>query len=110
LVSYMPRAMKAGARCLTEVRVDRLLIEGGRCVGVVGRSPDPRTRRYTKHVTVRARAVVVACGAVHTPNLLLAHRLGRPSRQLGRNFLCHPNAKVIALYPFDVNASQGVSQ
>src|SRR5690606_24774179 len=32
LVSYMPRALAAGARCLTEVRVESLLVEKGRCV------------------------------------------------------------------------------
>src|SRR5207237_7300532 len=35
LVRYMPRAFAAGARCLTELRADRLLIERGRGVGVV---------------------------------------------------------------------------
>lgn len=110
LVSYLPRAFARGARCLTEVRVERLWVEGGRCVGVRGRAIDPRTRRMGPEVRVRARATVVAAGAVQTPYLLLAHRLGRPSGQLGRNFLCHPNAKVLGLYPFDVNAWQGVSQ
>jgi len=110
LVSYMPRAMRAGARCLTEVRVDRLIIERGRCVGVQGRSPNPRTQKPDREVRVRARAVVVACGAIHTPYLLLGHRLGRHSGQLGRNFLCHPNAKVIAVYPHDLRSWQGVSQ
>jgi len=110
LVSYMPRAMAAGARCLTELRVERLLIEGGRAVGVVARAVDPRTRRPGPEVRVRARAVVVACGAVQTPFLLLQHGLGRPSRQLGKNFLCHPNAKVVAIYPHDVRGWRGVSQ
>ena len=110
LVSYMPRAMRAGARCLTEVRVERLLIEGGRCVGVIGRAIDPRTARPTRTVTVRALAVVVACGAVQTPYLLLKHRLGRPSGQLGRNFLCHPNTKLLAVFPFQVSGWKGVSQ
>ncbi len=110
LVSYMPRAMKAGAECITEVRVERLLIEGGRAVGVVGRAIDPRTRRLTKKITVRARAVVISCGAVQTPVLLQRHRLGRPSRQLGKNFHCHPNAKVLAVYPQDVDGWKGVSQ
>ena len=109
-VSYMPRAMEAGARCLTEIRVDRLLIEGGRCVGVVGHAQDPRTRRGTVEVTVRARAVVISCGAVQTPYLLLRHRLGRPSGQLGRNFLIHPNAKLVAFYPHEVRGWQGMSQ
>ncbi|MDH5490702.1 MAG: GMC family oxidoreductase [Myxococcales bacterium] len=110
LVSYMPRAIAAGARCLTEVKATKLIIEGGRCVGVEGRAINPRTRRQDKRVRIRAKAVVVACGAVQTPTLLLRHGLGRPSGQLGRNFTCHPNAKVLAVYPFEVRAWQGVNQ
>lgn len=110
LVSYMPRAMKAGARCLTELRIVRLLIRGGRCVGAVGRVVDPQTRKSGARVTIHAHATIVAGGAIQTPLLLKRHRLGKPSGQLGRNFLCHPNAKVMALYPGEVNAWQGVSQ
>ena len=110
LLSYMPRALSSGARCLTEVRAHRLWIEGGRCVGVFGKAINPRTREEDIDVRVRAKAVVVSCGAVQTPFLLLGHRLGRPSRQLGKNFLCHPNAKVLATYPSDLYAWQGVSQ
>jgi choline dehydrogenase-like flavoprotein len=110
LVTFMPTAMAAGARCLTEIRVDRLIIEGGRCVGVAGHAIDPRTMRRATPVEVRASAVVIACGAIQTPHLLLKHRLSRQSGQLGRNFLCHPNVKLIGLFPFDVKAWQGVAQ
>lgn len=110
LVSYMPRAMQAGATCMTEVRIVRLLIERGRCVGAVGRAIDPVTRRRSRKVVIRANATVVSGGAVQTPLLLHRHRLGRRSGQLGRNFLCHPNVKVLAIYPGEVNAWQGVSQ
>ena len=110
LVSYMPIAMAAGARCLTEVRIERLIIKGGKCVGAAGHAVNPVTRRLDQEVTIRADKVVVACGAVQTPYLLLRHKLGRPSKQLGRNFLCHPNAKVLAFYPHEVRASEGVSQ
>src|SRR5205823_751179 len=92
LVSYIPRALAAAARCLTEVRVDRLLIEGGRCVGVAGMAVNPRTRNRDRAIEVRARAVIVAAGAIQTPYLLRRHGLGRPSRRLGKNLLCHPNA------------------
>jgi choline dehydrogenase-like flavoprotein len=106
----MPKAMAAGARCLTQIRVSRLLIENGRAVGIVGHAVNPRTRKADREITIRARAVIVACGAVQTPFLLLGHKLGRPSKQLGKNFLCHPNAKVLAVYPRDVHAWKGVSQ
>jgi choline dehydrogenase-like flavoprotein len=110
LVSYLPRAFEAGAECLTDVRVERLLIENGRCRGVVGRAIDPVTREPTSTVTVRARAVVVSCGAVQTPYLLSRHRAVRRNAWLGKNFTCHPNAKVLAIYPFEVEAWKGVSQ
>ena len=110
LVSYLPRAFAKGARCLTDVRVLRLIVREGRCLGVAGRSIDPLTRKPDVEVRVHARAVVVAAGAVQTPLLLLGHKLGRPSKRLGKNFLCHPNAKVLAVYPFDVKGWQGVSQ
>ncbi len=110
LLSYMPRALSFGARCLTEVRIHRLWIEKGRCVGVIGKAVNPRTRRSDIDIRVRSKAVVISGGAVQTPYLLLGHRLGRRNPQLGKNFLCHPNAKVVAFYPFDVQAWQGVSQ
>ncbi|MBX3185083.1 MAG: GMC family oxidoreductase [Polyangiaceae bacterium] len=110
LVTYLPRAFERGAVCLTEVRVEKLLIEGGRAVGVVGRAINPRTRRADRTVRVRARAVIIACGAVQTPLLLARHGLGKPSGQLGKNFLCHPNAKVLAVYPQKVDGWKGVSQ
>jgi len=110
LLGYMPRALSAGARCMTEVRAHQLWIEHGRCVGVLGKAINPSSREEDIDVRVRAKAVVVACGAIQTPFLLLRHRLGRPSRQLGKNFLCHPNTKVVAVYPTDLYAWQGVSQ
>jgi len=110
LVSYMPIALEHGARCLTEVRVHSLWIDGGRCIGVIGRAINPRTREEDIDIRVHAKAVVVSCGAIQTPFLLLRHRLGRPSGQLGKNFLCHPNTKVVAVYPHDIHAWKGVSQ
>ncbi len=110
LLSYLPDAFKAGATCLTELRVERLLLENGRCVGVRARGINPRTRRGDRPVEIRARAVVISCGAIQTPFLLKRDRASRKSDQLGRNLLLHPNAKVVAVYPFDVESWKGVSQ
>jgi choline dehydrogenase-like flavoprotein len=110
LVSYMPKAFEAGANCLTQVRVDNLIIENGRCVGVEGRAVNPRTMKGDVKVSIRARAVIIACGAIQTPLLLQKHRLGRPSGQLGKHFLCHPNVKMVGIFPYEVDAWKGVSQ
>ncbi len=110
LVTYVPRAIAAGARCLTETRVEALRIDSGRCVGVEARGYDPRTRKLDRRILVRSRAVVVAGGAVQTPYLLLKHGLGRPSGRLGKNLTVHPNAKVLPIYPFPIKGWQGVNQ
>ncbi|HEY1555193.1 MAG TPA: GMC family oxidoreductase N-terminal domain-containing protein, partial [Kofleriaceae bacterium] len=64
LVSYLPRALHFGARVYADVRVDRVTFHGKRANGVIGRSAAGH------NVVVRAKLVVSACGAIHTPALL----------------------------------------
>jgi choline dehydrogenase-like flavoprotein len=108
LVTYFPRALEHGARCLTEVKIDRLLMERGRCVGVAGHALNPRTRAFDRPIEIHARATIIACGAIQTPFLLLGQGIG--GREMGRNLSCHPNAKVLAVYPHDIHGWKGVSQ
>jgi choline dehydrogenase-like flavoprotein len=110
LVTYVPRTLAAGGRIFSGCRVERVLTAGGRARGVVARFRDPETRRRGPKLTVRAKVVVLACGAIQTPSLLLANRLANSSDQVGRNFLCHPNAKVVGVYDRDVQAWKGVIQ
>ena len=58
----------------------------------------PRRGARGPKLTVRAKIVVLACGAVQTPALLLRNGLTNSSDQVGRNFLCHPNAKVVGIF------------
>jgi choline dehydrogenase-like flavoprotein len=110
LVTYVPRTLAAGGRIYSGCRVERVLMSGGRARGVVARFRDPETGRRGPKLTVYAKVVVLACGAIQTPSLLLANRLANSSDQVGRNFLCHPNAKVVGVYDRDVQAWKGVIQ
>jgi choline dehydrogenase-like flavoprotein len=120
-VSYLPRAVAAGARLRAGVEAQRLLVENGRAVGVecavsaamrhkvrVGgsaRVAGPGGRRFT----VRARrAVVVAGGALGTPELLLRSGLGGAA--VGRNLHIHPACWVGARYEEEVRGWEGVMQ
>jgi choline dehydrogenase-like flavoprotein len=107
-VSYLPRAVAAGARLRTGVEARRVLVEGGRVAGVscaVATGGNDRQRPYT----VRARlATVVAGGALGTPELLLRSGLG--GRQAGRNLHIHPACWVGARYEEDVRGWEGVMQ
>ncbi len=45
---------------------------------------------------MRARAVVLACGAIETPLMLLDHRLG--GAEVGRHLALHPVVSVLGWY------------
>lgn len=109
LVSYVPRALHFGARLLSDVKVERILLHGKRAIGVAGRvvgegeRPGPR-------VTVRAKLVVAACGAIQTPALLARSGVRSPSGRLGHNLSLHPNVKLVATFDEPVRGWEGVHQ
>ena len=110
LVTYVPRALARGARLYAGCKAERVLTHAGRASGVVARFRDPETGRKGPRLTVHADVVVLACGAIQTPALLLRNRLANSSGQVGRNFLCHPNAKAVAVYDHDVVGWKGTIQ
>jgi choline dehydrogenase-like flavoprotein len=106
-VSYLPRAVAAGARIRTGVEARRLLVEDGRAVGVQGLAGGGNGSR--RPFTVRARrATIVAGGAFGTPELLIRSGLG--GGQVGRNLHIHPACWVGAKYEEEVRGWEGVMQ
>jgi choline dehydrogenase-like flavoprotein len=98
-VSYVPRAVAAGARLRTGAEARRVLVEDGRAAGV----------ECAGGRTVRARrATVLAGGAFGTPELLLRSGLG--GEQAGRNLHLHPAAWIGARYEEEVRGWEGVMQ
>lgn len=95
-VSELPRAVAAGARVRANARVDRILVERGRACGV---AIGPRR--------VYARAVVIAAGAVGTPELLLRQGL---DGGVGTNLHVQPACWVGARFSEDVRGWAGVMQ
>lgn len=109
LVSYIPRALHFGARVYSDVRAERLVWRGKRAVGVLGRSVRADGSRG-EQVLVRAKLVIVACGAIHTPALLRRSGLRSPSGRLGHNLSLHPNVKLSAIFDEEVRGWEGVHQ
>src|SRR5439155_10635092 len=109
-VSYVPRALAAGARLFTRCRVDQVLLSAGKAMGVVGRFIDADERETGHELRVLARHVVVACGALLTPALLERSGIPDPSGVRGRNLHIHPATRVAALYDDEVRGWQEVPQ
>ena len=107
-VSYVPLALKAGATLFTGLRAERVMVDGGRAVGVVATARLPGGDRRT--LTIRARATVVSCGSLLTPLLLEASGIGTSSGQLGRNLSIHPALGVMALFDEKIDGGNSIPQ
>jgi choline dehydrogenase-like flavoprotein len=91
-VTYVPDALRAGARLFTGLRAHTVLRDGNRAGGLIA-SP----RGGGPALTVRADAVVSACGSVSGVPFLKG--IGLKNRHLGRHLTLHPAAKIAALMP-----------
>ena len=109
-ISYLPRAQRHGATIYTHTRAERVIVQDGRARGIVAGLIDPAGGERKAGLTVNAKVVVIAAGAVHTPALLQANGLANRSGQLGRNLRIHPAAGIGAWMPEDVFGWRGTLQ
>ena len=94
-ISWVPRALRAGAGLYTGLPVSRILMRGNRAVGVVAQGQD--RHGAPRKVEIRSKAVVVAAGSLHTPLLLQRNGIRLP--MLGKNLSIHPALGVIVRLP-----------
>lgn len=100
--NWLHTATKAGATIVTEARASKVLVEGGRAVGIAGEFG-------SKSFEVRASTVVLAGGAFGTPTLLMRSGLGHPDH-VGRHLHLHPSCGTFGFFDFDVRLWDGATQ
>ena len=93
--TYLADAARCGSRLVARCDVERILVERGRATGVIASVPGPDGARHT--ITVRAKVVVAACGAVNTPALLARSGIGGAA--VGRGLRLHPATAVAGIFP-----------
>ena len=103
LLTFLRDAHDNGARFISGCHVERVLIQGGRAVGV-----EARVSPGGHRVVVRAPKVVVAGGSIESPALLLRSGLDNP--QIGRHLRLHPVAVVAGFYDHPIRAWDGSPQ
>jgi choline dehydrogenase-like flavoprotein len=107
LNTYLRDAYDNGAVIVPQTKADQVCVEDGRACGVAATWSDPESGE-TRSVTVRAPQVVVACGALETPALLLRSGIGGPA--VGQNLYLHPSAGLFGVYAKDQQAWWGPPQ
>jgi len=100
--TWLVDAQAKGARLVTETRAQRVRIEAGAATGVEARS------RAGFRVTIRCKRVIVACGAIHTPALLL--RSGLRNENIGRHLHLHPVSNVCGVFEEEIRPWEGTMQ
>lgn len=110
-VSYVPAAIRAGARVLTSCQVQEVMGLGRKVSGVQGQVVEPFSGRTGHRFRVNARAVVLAAGCLATPVLLQrSGDLANRSRQVGRNLQFHPGVAVAGIFPEPIDPLFGGTQ
>jgi choline dehydrogenase-like flavoprotein len=103
-ITYVPRAVAAGAEIVTGADVRRIIVRDGLAHGVEARIGDGG------RLAVDAPLVVVSAGTIATPPLLERNELGRGCGQLGRNLSLHPATAAFARMDEVVDMARGVPQ
>jgi choline dehydrogenase-like flavoprotein len=92
--TFLQDAGDAGARFVVGARAERITTADGRATGV--QASVTHADGTTTTLTVQAPTVVVACGAIESPALLLRSGIGGPAA--GRHLRLHPAALVGGFY------------
>jgi choline dehydrogenase-like flavoprotein len=100
--TWLTDAQAKGARILVGTRAERVRIEAGAATGVEAVSKDGH------RVSVKCKAVVVACGAIHTAALLL--RSGLDNEHIGRHLHLHPVSNVSGVFEEEIRPWEGTMQ
>jgi choline dehydrogenase-like flavoprotein len=100
--TWLRDAVAAGARIVVRARVERVTVEQGRATGVEARTLDGHA------LSVRARAVIAACGALQTPALLRRSGLSNPN--IGKHLRLHPATAVWGVFDEEIRPWEGTMQ
>lgn len=104
--TWLQDASDSGASALVGAHAERILVKDGRAAGVA--ATVTHADGSTTAVTVEAPTVVVACGSVESPALLLRSGIGGPA--VGRNLRLHPAYLVVGAYDEPVEGWRGQIQ
>ena len=105
---WLPDAAKAGARFVEGMNVDKILFETikgvKKATGITGVWKS-RDRSSSREVNVKAKRVIVSCGTLQSPLLLMRSGVSNP--QLGQNLHLHPVSALGAVWPERINPWEG---
>ena len=104
----IPQAIEAGVRFLTRARATRIEQLGPDRKRITVRTLDQRGYHEQHHLTIEAKRVIVAAGAIASAQLL--RRSGLGNQHVGRGFLLQPQLPIAASFAEPVRCFEGIPQ
>jgi choline dehydrogenase-like flavoprotein len=109
-VSYVPAAIRAGARVYTSMRVEHVVASGRQATGVRGHVVAPFTGHEGFAFEVAAKRVVLAAGCMQTPVILQKSGVATESGYAGRELMLHPGLAIMGVFPEVIDPWKGATQ
>lgn len=110
LVTTIPAALEHGATLLYSARAERLILEGKKVTGVVCSALDEKYQNTNKTITVKAPYIIMACGGINGPALLLRSNAPDPNKRIGKRTFLHPTVFSFAQFNKDISPFYGAPQ
>jgi choline dehydrogenase-like flavoprotein len=100
-IVYWPVALENGVELRTHCVAQRVIVQGGRAIGVSYRDETGATHEQP------AAFVVLACNGIGTARLLLASNIGDRDGPLGRYLMFHPVAYARGMFREELDGPRG---
>lgn len=110
LVTTIPSALEKGARLIYSARAERLIMDGRTVLGVDITALDDDYQPSGKRFFAKAPHIIVACGAINGPALLLRSRVPDPHKRVGKRSFFHPTTFCFAEFEQYIDPYYGAPQ
>jgi choline dehydrogenase-like flavoprotein len=91
-ITWMKDAAEFGCHFLDGLEVDKVVHNAGIATGVTGKKEGIR-------VIIKSKKIVLSCGSMSTPNLLLKSNIPNLNRHVGKHLRLHPVTLVFGVFP-----------
>ena len=103
-VSFIPMALREGAKILVECAAKKIVWENQKANGVLVKLKNGEEK------IIKSKIVIVSAGTVNTPLILKRSKFSYTSSNLCKNVRLHPAAKVMALFDEKIDGYKGIPQ
>ncbi|UZK04652.1 GMC family oxidoreductase [Venatoribacter cucullus] len=110
LVTTIPAALQQGSELVYSARAERLIMEGRKVLGVDITALNDDYQPSGSRLIAKAPHVIMACGAINGPALLLRSKAPDPHKRIGKRTFFHPTTFCFAEFDELIDPYYGAPQ